>query len=1582
MLERLLAALANGPSLNCKPHSSRQRIDLTQLAKFKDRSVDQVLSDLLGEQHAAKVAARVPAPAKKPEPAGARNGSDNNELEENLSPEEKAARQAWVDQQSLVGKLRTIAEDAKTYENDTGVHVLHIGYPLLSLPPGASGIQRGFTRRILAPIAFISVNLSVRGGAAPAIVLECRNHGQDLVVPNAALLAWLEQQTGAADVELDPDETGEHPWQEIADIVRRVAQLVETQVPEPFAPSPSPGKRSHRRSVADGDPAPGEGEKVLRPNEPPAPVVPPPLRPAPRAEEDDAKPTILPSAILGLFPVANQGLLRDMQALASGEPISGPLDSFLSVDTGLVTAPVIEPEPQAAAPIEKQPRNFADERLIAAADPCQARAVKLARTCRGLVIHGPPGTGKSQTIANIIGDHLSRGQRVLMVCDKRTAIDVVMYRLDALGLGQLCAVVHDPQRDQRELYKAIREQLDGLADAKTYSRAASQIKKVDKELESLHQELSDYHCALMDGAASNGVSFHELMGQWLSLPSQPVEFKEALLKGIAPDELERNARQAAEIFERATTSKYADNPWADAAGLTLREFLGRPMEQVRQAVANAVETASAADATSHPLIPPFDPQIDLQTQAQKREQLAASLSELASRVNPAILAHWASAEPQAIRLARQKITDVAVLIEVLKSGPLDTELSLTVGAQPPALAGIAQQIGTLDAYLPIADKWYGFLSFGIKSAARRALTQYGLPLNSQSAQRLRTFLAGLRARLILRALNRELLPRHATDAAARSSYPPPVFRGRVREEVPEEGEDDQPLAVSLDQHHRLFDLLLWIADEPSLHALNPSIVQSLIEPSTASQLIEGLKLSPARAQAIANLEKSLADSNLFRDPWLAAFSADVRQGQLAVGGSVRNSGAVHVADGTASGGADIPVCLESASAEVYSLPPSGLESVRGTTMSQGGRTGMSAPQAGKNACPTLQKLSDRLGTLEQVLRVREGLVDLPSGISAGMKLLIKQHVEKEPGMIVLKKSILALEIARRLKSDPILQTADAHRLKSSFERYRTLDAQKKSLVRDVTLDHWITRQRDRLLASTGSRLNGQGADLRRRLTIRGLRAMRLRQVVAIGREIEGGDPLFDLRPVWMCSPETVAQVFARKPLFDVVIFDEASQCRLEEALPVLTRAQRVVIAGDPKQLPPTRFFESAIVASDQEDAETQQEWFEVQQGEIEDLLGAALNIEIQECYLDVHYRSRNADLIEFSNRQFYNSRLQPIPGHPSNRSRFAPLTLYKCNGVYDKNCNIAEAEQVCRIVVDLLKRADPPSIGIACFNIQQRDLILDRLDDQAAEDSDFGRRLNEARNRRGKGSFDGLFVKNLESVQGDERDHMIVSTTYGPDPKGKFYRRFGPLGRAGGGRRLNVLVTRAREEVHLVTSIPESAYRALPPVPQGQTPGGAWLLFSYLAYAQELTEQYELNHRLLTQATPDRAATVNVRPSRWPSLFSQSLGNQLARNHNTGSDVHWGNDGFCVDLALHHPRRLDDVTLGVICDLTRFAQAEDAVEWEAFRTAIHESQGWTLHRLWTPHFFRDPQGCTASILKHAAELVSTEQDKDAIPVRT
>jgi hypothetical protein len=1589
MLDRLLAGLMSGANMNCRPHASRQRVDLMQLAKLGDMSPEEVLKNLLGPEKSAKITARVKLPRKA------------HQDEEAKTPAERA----WIDQTNLLGKLRVIADDARTYENDTGVTALSIGFPILSLPPGSfgGGSRGNSAKRILAPIAFVPVTLLLKRGATPVVELACRSEGVDRVVANTALLSWIEQQTGRPqNAEVFDDEEGVDPWREICKLVKHVAEAMQLpnvldiwqrepggsaagssgadssgepiQLPIPQSPAPSPGTQGEgggKCQTSDGaglqnpDTNPpviaDEQVSVLpghtrlasedlstsgshpNPEKQAEPAAEPPgslpafsLQPAPRGDDESDQPAILLSAVLGLFPTAHQGLLRDTRAMLADEnPLIGPIQNFLTSGIDF-DAPVA---PATPAPTQLSNRAINTERLAAAADPCQARAVALARQATGLVIHGPPGTGKSQTITNIIADHLARGQRVLLVCDKRTALDVVADRLEHMGLRSLCGIVHDPQRDQRDLYRSIHQQLDELPEAKLYPRAAAALEKADAELQQLHDELTGYHNALMKPAADGGPSFHELMGEWMSCQSDgQVMLNESAVAGISVENLHEQRAGLAELFARAANVDYFKNPWAKCAGVSLADFLSRPMAEARTAMSRILAAAGTADAAADERIPSFTDVIPVADQARARLELVGILAELLPKVVQTGQGAWICEELETIRDWRTKFDGLKESLPALRSTTVDPALAVSM-AWPGETSLISLDRLALRHYLDATTKWWSLLALGIKSRAAQVLKKFSLPLTPENADHVARFIEANTVR-----------------------FPLALFCTRVSGKQPA-AMPDAEIENFFQVAEQWFPLLERIATDPALagigalmaklHAAcgfvdvhgkenhepfsdgpeggatdgggveDPSMaLRAIAKPGAANRsqtadFLEGLRLSTARADAITRLDEELAASMLFDPKWHLDFSAELRKG--------------------------------------------------------------------KQAHDTAAALADRLDQLEGVLRVRAGRAAVPAMLAPAVDQILSQAVASSDAIAALNQKVLTNAIIRRLRENPMLQTVDAHRIESNFDRYRKLDAEKKILVRDAVAHLWVSKQKERLLSSTGSRLNSTGTDLRRRLITRGERAMRLRQVIAIGDSLPGGDPLFDLCPVWMASPETVAQIFPRKAMFDAVIFDEASQCRLEEALPVLTRGRRVVIAGDPNQLPPTRFFESGLVQSQQEEAETEQELFESQQGEIEDLLAAALNLAIEQCYLDVHYRSRNSDLIEFSNRNFYSSRLQAIPGHPSNRTKYSPLTLYRVDGTYSKRTNPAEADRVVQIVHDLLKRAEPPSIGIACLNLPQRDLIVEKLDDLAADDADFAKRLADSRIRKGKGSFEGLFVKNLENVQGDERDHIIISTTYGPDEQGKFYRRFGPVGMAGGGRRLNVLVTRARCEVHLVTSIPGEAYRSLPAVPPGQAASGAWLLFAYLKYAEELVAEYgNANIEHSTSSMEHRneqvqiAPVVNVLPSKSPSVFAGQLGEALARAMKIGSDVHWGNDGFCVDLALHHPVRPGDVTIGVLCDGCRYAAADDAVEWDIFRTGILGGQGWILRRIWTPHFFRDPQGNQMAIRKSADEFVAGEKPVDAL----
>ncbi|HVJ95190.1 MAG TPA: DUF4011 domain-containing protein, partial [Labilithrix sp.] len=214
MLERLYASLASGPVLNCRPHSSRQRIDLIQLARLDGSSPESMIAGLLGSQRETKLVGGAEPPRER--------------LVTELTDDERARRDAWQAQQSLLSKLRTIAEDAKTYEQDTGAHILYLGLPVLNLPPDTRGAGRfGASKRVLAPVAFVPVSISIKMTRPQSVTISCVGEGVELVMPNVALLAWVEQRTGKKIRDLFANEEGTDPWREVRELVERVATALE-----------------------------------------------------------------------------------------------------------------------------------------------------------------------------------------------------------------------------------------------------------------------------------------------------------------------------------------------------------------------------------------------------------------------------------------------------------------------------------------------------------------------------------------------------------------------------------------------------------------------------------------------------------------------------------------------------------------------------------------------------------------------------------------------------------------------------------------------------------------------------------------------------------------------------------------------------------------------------------------------------------------------------------------------------------------------------------------------------------------------------------------------------------------------------------------------------------------------------------------------------------------------------------------------------------------------------------------------------------------------------------------------------------
>jgi Superfamily I DNA and RNA helicases and helicase subunits len=342
--------------------------------------------------------------------------------------------------------------------------------------------------------------------------------------------------------------------------------------------------------------------------------------------------------------------------------------------------------------------------------------------------------------------------------------------------------------------------------------------------------------------------------------------------------------------------------------------------------------------------------------------------------------------------------------------------------------------------------------------------------------------------------------------------------------------------------------------------------------------------------------------------------------------------------------------------------------------------------------------------------------------------------------------------------------------------FREADVLQRQLAREGVIQQ-VLANRHGLRDADG---DGEGALLVRREIQKQRRHTPLRELIE-----EAGGYITELTPCLMMSPLSVAQFLPADAVeFDVVIFDEASQVQPQDAISALIRAEQAIIAGDSKQLPPTTFFDV--------DVETAEDVREDLDSILEEL-----NVVLPQHRLRWHYRSRTNELIDFSNDRYYGNSLLTFPENDESTATGVEY-VYVEDGLYDRGGsrqNIPEAEQVVTLIAEHAATAPEKSLGVVAFSSAQEQAIRDVLEQRQRNDVDLRKFVRQ------EDVLDEFFIKNLEMVQGDERDRMIFSIGYGPDRHGKITMNFGPMNHTGGERRLNVAITRAREAVTVVTSI-------------------------------------------------------------------------------------------------------------------------------------------------------------------------------------
>ena len=448
---------------------------------------------------------------------------------------------------------------------------------------------------------------------------------------------------------------------------------------------------------------------------------------------------------------------------------------------------------------------------------------------------------------------------------------------------------------------------------------------------------------------------------------------------------------------------------------------------------------------------------------------------------------------------------------------------------------------------------------------------------------------------------------------------------------------------------------------------------------------------------------------------------------------------------------------------------------------------------------------------------------------------------------------------------------------------------------------------------------------------------------------QAGPAVQALKPVFMMSPLSVAQFLAPGVLeFDLLVMDEASQIQPVDALGAVARAKQVVVVGDPKQLPPTAFFSKMTSGGEDEDSDDAVG----RVADIESILGLFTARGLPMRMLRWHYRSKHQSLIAVSNRQFYENKLFIVPSPFTAEAGMGLRFHHIANGIFDTGTtrtNMVEAKIVAQAIVAHARDHPELSLGVAAFSAAQRRAIVDQLE-----------LLRRALPPEVEAFFQAhhaepFFVKNLENVQGDERDVIFISVGYGPTvPSGRVPMRFGPLGTDGGERRLNVLISRAKQRCEVFASMTDEDID--PDFASTRKGVFAFRLFLHFARTGRMT---------LAESTG----------RDHDSVFEEQVANALQAR---GLQVHRqvGLAGFYIDLAVADPDRPGRYLLGIECDGASYHGAKSARDRDRLRQSVLESHGWSIHRVWSTDWFQRPAEQLDLIIARV-EAAKAEHDSQA-----
>ncbi len=1362
-------------------------------------------------------------------------------------------------------------------------------------------------------------------------------------------------------------------------------------------------------------------------------------------------------AALGTFMFAKEAMYQDLlehEKEISESVLVQALSGGISPDASPF---VFEPHNEESIDEAAPPETVA---LVLDADASQRAAVQAAVEGRSFVLDGPPGTGKSQTIANIIGALIERGKTVLFVSEKAVALDVVRDRLTERELGPFLFELHSSKVARKEVATRLGQ---ALQSEPVPRRGMTPV--VIAQLQETRAALTRYVVAANETRSPLEESFHYVLGLFERVRSE----REGPGFAGDPDALSPGQLATIEKAIKRVTRRWALHLQGSRAvwfGLIRREVspvlledissilrhLGQVLDETRT-VRSAFDLVAFDDLgrasallESWHKAPEFqdDSWLDqddfgaLTAAVEVYERVTANHAQAAIAVKEALGAGWEQVpriivdelpeldvdllEVPGVSLmstgativsASEAITESSDCLEALRVR--SEALAAHSGAQVPHTLDEVRSLQTalnicLSEYAPPAEWLYESQSlaaartaFTVTRAAQDALdlaereaspffTEKLLTSDLISIEQLSTTTVGFFRRFssdhkVLRQALSEIspvkwqqalseLPRARTWVDAHQAYAAcfseaqralgPLFsvdRSTDWNRIERIIENASAASTVHFQSRSMTECILsdiasqltakeylnsseeaftsweskygvWAAKHESRGETFQTLRQRLADRSRRIHaFVEIVKAQAEHLGPEATLDSHL-NAALARSRWemtaeavragatcLHSFSVDVHKSDIdaetarrkldwarSVLSALQVDGDIHGSLTNAQINAlkeSIPVASFSKMLSEYEASTANLtqwfDEDRRPELCEDFRDF-------RAAADLIDDFQKHMEETEDWFDLERALADIEAvGLGDDARYAQSREIPDFEVENFFRASVYRSWLDRQIQNDSRLRETDSGVRDEQVREFRDLDVKLSDAAVARIIDAGATR-RPRSTSGQTRIITNEAGKKRKHIAVRDL----------IGR---ARDAILAVHPCFMMSPLAVSQYLPPERLFDVVIFDEASQVLPADAINCVYRGTSLIAAGDQKQLPPTSFFTKVSDDLDEDSDEDVATDFE----SLLELMKSSGSFTSQS--LKWHYRSRHESLIAYSNASFYDSRLITFPGALS-ESPDAGVRFFKVPGIYRRSAgadNPIEAKHVADRVMHHFTTRPDETLGVVAFSTKQRDAIENALELARSKHPDLDGYFEEDRLR-------GFFVKSLEEVQGDERDVIIFSIGYGPDENGRTYKNFGPVGREGGERRLNVAVTRAKALIEVVTSMSASDIGEV-------NSTGARHLRKYLDFAErgQAALELELGPAGLDTDSPFEDAVVS---------YVRSLGFDV--------QPQVGAAGYRIDIGVKHPNQPGAFMLGIECDGAMYHSSRAARDRDRLRHQVLEGLGWHLHHIWGTAWYRHP----------------------------